>query len=93
MEAGIAAEQRRRGQGHPRVPHRHPRHTSTRRAEPGVRDDLTDAGFDADAQVVRGLTHEEVNAAVGQAGETTVTKPLMDFFRDCALTAQRLKFR
>jgi acetyl esterase/lipase len=45
---------------------------------------LTNAGFDADAQVVRGLTHDEVNAAVGQAGETTVTKPLMDFYRDCA---------
>jgi arylformamidase len=44
---------------------------------------LTNAGFDADAQVVRGLTHDEVNAAVGQAGETTVTKPLMDFYRDC----------
>ena len=43
---------------------------------------LTSAGFDADAQVVRGLTHEEVNAAVGQAGETTVTKPLMDFFHE-----------
>jgi len=45
---------------------------------------LTNAGFAADAQVVRGLTHDEVNAAVGQTGETVVTKPLMDFYRDCA---------
>ena len=40
--------------------------------------------IDADAQVVRGLTHDEVNAAVGQAGETVVTTPLMDFYRSCA---------
>ena len=65
-------------------------HIVTRGAPPRVAQSqafattLTNAGFDADAQVVRGLTHEEVNAAVGQAGETTVTKPLMDFFRDCA---------
>ena len=31
---------------------------------------LSNAGIDADAHVVRGLTHDEVNAAVGQAGET-----------------------
>ena len=45
---------------------------------------LSNAGIDADAHVVRGLTHDEVNAAVGQAGETVVTKPLMDFYRGCA---------
>jgi len=29
------------------------------------------------------LTHEEVNAAVGAAGDTIVTPPLMTFFHDC----------
>jgi hypothetical protein len=38
----------------------------------------------ADVQVVRGLTHEEVNDAVGKAGDTVVTPPLMQFFRSCA---------
>jgi arylformamidase len=44
---------------------------------------LRDAGIDADAQVVRNLTHEEVNQAVGQAGDTAVTPPLMAFYRGC----------
>ena len=82
---GIAAEQRRRGQRHPGVFHIVTRGAPARvprRARFATT--LTNAEFDADAQVVRGLTHEEVNAAVGQAGETTVTKPLMDFFRGYA---------
>ncbi|MGH8977454.1 MAG: hypothetical protein ACRDV7_05210, partial [Acidimicrobiia bacterium] len=45
---------------------------------------LRAAGVAADVQVTRGLSHEEVNAAVGQVGETVVTPPLMDFFRACA---------
>ena len=44
---------------------------------------LRSAGIPADVQVVRGLTHEEVNAAVGAAGDTVVTPPLMAFFRHC----------
>lgn len=37
------------------------------------------------ARVVRatGLTHEEVNRAVGDANDTVVTPPLMDLFRSC----------
>ena len=38
----------------------------------------------ADVQVVTGLSHEEVNAAVGMAGDTRVTPQLMAFFRRCA---------
>jgi arylformamidase len=44
---------------------------------------LRDAGIAADVQVVRGLTHGEVNDAVGKAGDTVVTPPLMQFFRGC----------
>ena len=44
---------------------------------------LQDAGVTADLSVVRPLTHEEVNAAVGAAGDTVVTPPLMEFFRAC----------
>ena len=44
---------------------------------------LRTAGVAADVQVVRGLSHEEVNAAVGAAGDTVVTPPLMTFFRGC----------
>jgi acetyl esterase/lipase len=45
---------------------------------------LDDAGVAADVQVVRGLTHNEVNEAVGQPGDPFVTPPLMQFFRRCA---------
>jgi arylformamidase len=44
---------------------------------------LRNAGVAADVQVVTGLSHEEVNVAVGQAGETRVTGPLMTFYRGC----------
>jgi acetyl esterase/lipase len=44
---------------------------------------LQQAGVTADVQVVRGLTHEEVNEAVGKPGDTVVTPPLMTFFRTC----------
>jgi acetyl esterase/lipase len=47
---------------------------------------LRGAGVTATVQVVRGLTHEEVNDAVGQAGDTVVTPPLVQFFRSCART-------
>jgi acetyl esterase/lipase len=47
---------------------------------------LRAAGIAADVQVTRGLTHEAVNAAVGKAGDTVVTPPLMTFFRSCAKT-------
>ena len=44
---------------------------------------LRDAGVPAELRVVRPLTHEEVNAAVGAAGDTIVTPALMEFFRAC----------
>jgi arylformamidase len=44
---------------------------------------LRNAGVAADVQVTPGLTHEEVNAAVGQPGDTVVTPALMTFFRAC----------
>jgi acetyl esterase/lipase len=44
---------------------------------------LRNAGVAADVQVVIGLTHEGVNEAVGQPGDTIVTPPLMAFFRSC----------
>jgi arylformamidase len=46
-------------------------------------DALDTAGVPADVQVVRGLTHDEVNDAVGQPGESLVTSPLLSFFRGC----------
>ena len=49
---------------------------------------LQAAGVTADVQVARGLTHEEVNDAVGKAGDTVITPPLMAFYRGCA-TAKR----
>jgi arylformamidase len=45
---------------------------------------LRNAGIAADVQVVSGLSHEEVNDAVGNSGDTVVTPPLMAFFRGCA---------
>jgi acetyl esterase/lipase len=44
---------------------------------------LRAAGGAAEVQVARGLSHEEVNAAVGRGGETVVTPPLMEFLRGC----------
>ncbi len=44
---------------------------------------LQAAGVAADVQVVRGLSHEDVNAAVGKTGDTVITPPLMAFYRDC----------
>jgi arylformamidase len=51
---------------------------------------LQQARVTADVQVARGLTHEQVNEAVGKRGDTVVTPPLMTFFRACvkAGTAQ-----
>jgi arylformamidase len=49
---------------------------------------LGDAGVQADVQVVRGLTHEEVNDAVGRTGDTIVTPPLLAFFRGCVSNAK-----
>ena len=44
---------------------------------------LRTAGIDATVQIAAGLSHEQVNAAVGKAGDTVITPPLMSFFRDC----------
>ena len=46
--------------------------------------DLRGARVTEDVQVVGGLTHEQVNDAVGRPGETTVTSPLMAFYRRCS---------
>ncbi len=45
---------------------------------------LHGAGVTEDVQVVTGLSHEQVNDAVGQPGETVVTPALMAFYRTCA---------
>lgn len=45
---------------------------------------LRAAGVPATAHVVRGLSHEEVNEAVGLPGDEAVTPPLMAFLRTCA---------
>lgn len=45
---------------------------------------LRNAGVPATVQVATGLTHEDVNDAVGRAGDTVITPPLMAFFRTCA---------
>jgi acetyl esterase/lipase len=44
---------------------------------------LRDADVPARLVLATGLTHDEVNGAVGAPGDTVVTPPLMDFFRDC----------
>jgi acetyl esterase/lipase len=44
---------------------------------------LRAAGHAAAVQVARGLTHEDVNLAVGQAGDSVITPPLMSFYRQC----------
>ena len=45
---------------------------------------LRAAGVPADVQVATGLSHEAVNDAVGRAGDTVITPPLMSFYRACA---------
>jgi arylformamidase len=44
---------------------------------------LRDAGVPTRVVRATGLTHEEVNSAVGAPGDTVVTPPLMEFFRGC----------
>jgi acetyl esterase/lipase len=44
---------------------------------------LRDAGVPTRLVRATGLTHEEVNRAVGDPGDTVVTPSLMDFFRSC----------
>jgi acetyl esterase/lipase len=44
---------------------------------------LRNAGVPADVQVATGLDHEGVNDAVGLAGDTVITPPLMTFYRSC----------
>jgi acetyl esterase/lipase len=51
---------------------------------------LRDAGVTATVQRAVGMTHEEVNDAVGKAGDTTITPPLMDFYRACPPTVATL---
>lgn len=44
---------------------------------------ITNKVIVADVQVVRGLSHAAVNDALGQAGDTVITPPLMNLFRGC----------
>jgi arylformamidase len=44
---------------------------------------LSAAGVPATASEARGLTHADVDAAVGRPGDTAVTPELMSFFRSC----------
>ena len=44
---------------------------------------LREAGVAANVQVANGLSHAAVNEAVGKAGDTIITPPLMAFFRGC----------
>jgi acetyl esterase/lipase len=46
-------------------------------------DELDRAGVPADVVVARGMTHEEVNRAVGAPGDTSITPALMAFYRTC----------
>ncbi len=46
-------------------------------------DALTAAGVAATLQVATGLSHAEVNQAVGQAGDTVITPALMAFYGNC----------
>ncbi len=45
---------------------------------------LRDAGVPATVPVVNPLSHEQVNDAVGQPGDTVVTPALLAFYRTCA---------
>ena len=47
------------------------------------RDALRRAGVAADVVRAAPLTHRQVNEAVGRAGDTIVTPPLMAFLRNC----------
>ena len=44
---------------------------------------LHGAGVREDVQVARGLSHDEVNQAIGAPGDTMVTRPLMNFYASC----------
>jgi acetyl esterase/lipase len=46
-------------------------------------DELVRAGVPADVVVARGMSHEEVNRAVGAPGDTRITPALMAFYRTC----------
>ncbi|HLM65625.1 MAG TPA: hypothetical protein VK306_15110 [Acidimicrobiales bacterium] len=44
---------------------------------------LRTLGVDAEALVAPGLTHAEVNQAIGRHGDTAVTRALLAFLRRC----------
>jgi hypothetical protein len=44
---------------------------------------LDDAGVPAELVVARGMSHGEVNTAIGADGDTRITPALMDFYRTC----------
>ncbi len=48
---------------------------------------LRAADVPASLVVARGMSHEQVNEAVGAPGDTRITPALMDFFRSCGRIA------
>jgi arylformamidase len=50
----------------------------------GFADALDAGGTSASVLDVTPLAHDEINDAIGKAGDTTVTPPLMTFLRSCA---------
>ena len=44
---------------------------------------LEAAGVRADLVVARGMSHEDVNDAIGAPGDTRITPALMAFYRSC----------
>jgi arylformamidase len=44
---------------------------------------LSGAGIAATVQVATGMSHEAVNQAVGEPGDTVITPVLLDFYRGC----------
>jgi acetyl esterase/lipase len=49
-------------------------------------DALESAGVPADLVVARGMSHEDVNDAIGAPGDTRITPALMRFYRTCGRT-------
>jgi acetyl esterase/lipase len=45
--------------------------------------ELDDAGVPTQIVVARGMSHAEVNDAIGAPGDTRITPELMAFFRSC----------
>ena len=85
VAAGVAAEQRRGGQGHPRLPHRHPRCNprASPRVKPSRRRSRTPASTPTRRSSAASPTTKSTPPSAKPA-RPLVTKPLMDFYRNCA---------